>query len=160
MVKRCELLNQNLTIQATESDKRYSRSTVFSESLFEGQTERFCCKRRSVLRNGPLSSKTVHTSRRFASVKLQQPTIFASSGPALSIVKYVVTIGLFRLNAFFCCCSALVASVQSRWRVVRVRRVSNGHPIQAHNGHPSTADTHDYGQLPKSRLFFHSDFNH
>ena len=41
------------------------------------------------LRNGPLPSKTVHASQIFASVKLQQPTIMAPSGPALSILQYI-----------------------------------------------------------------------
>ena len=38
-VKFWKLMNQNLTIQATESDERYPRSTVFN--VLEGQTERF-----------------------------------------------------------------------------------------------------------------------
>ena len=51
----CKLPNQNLTIQATESDKWYSRSTVFN--VFEGQTERFVANFVWLLSNSPLSSK-------------------------------------------------------------------------------------------------------
>ena len=51
----CKLSNQNLTIQATESDKWYSRSTVFN--VFEGQTERFVANFVWLLSNSPLSSK-------------------------------------------------------------------------------------------------------
>ena len=55
-----KLLNQNLTIQATESDERYPRSTVFN--VLEGQTEHFVANFVLFLRNSPLSSKlyTLH----------------------------------------------------------------------------------------------------
>ena len=76
MVKLCKLLNQNLTRRATESNERQSRLTVFN--LLEGLMERFFVVASIgwFLRNNPLSSKIVHTSQFFASVKLQQPTIF------------------------------------------------------------------------------------
>ena len=59
-VKFWKLLNQNLTIQATESDERYPRLTVFN--VFEGQTERFVANVVQFLRNSPLSGKlyTLH----------------------------------------------------------------------------------------------------
>ena len=60
---------------ASESDERYSRSTLFN--VLEGQTERFVTSVVRFLRNSPLSSKTVHTSRLLASVyRLQQFTAF------------------------------------------------------------------------------------
>ena len=50
-----KLLNQNLTIQVTEDDERYLRSTVFN--VLEGQTESFVASVVQFLRNSPLSSK-------------------------------------------------------------------------------------------------------
>ena len=55
-----KLLNQNLTIQATESDELYPRSTIFN--VLEGQTERFVANVVQFLRNSPFSGKvyTLH----------------------------------------------------------------------------------------------------
>ena len=50
-----KLLNQNLTMQATESDERYPRSTIFN--VLEGQTKRFVANDVQFLRNSPSSSK-------------------------------------------------------------------------------------------------------
>ena len=74
-VKFWKLLNQNLTMQATESNERYPRSTIFN--VLEGQTERFVANIVQILRNSPFSGKVYTTSRLFASVKLQQRTIFS-----------------------------------------------------------------------------------
>ena len=57
----CKLLNQNLTIQATESNKRYSRLTVFN--VLKCLMEYFVANVIRFLRNSLLSSKTVYTSR-------------------------------------------------------------------------------------------------
>ena len=56
-VKFWKLLNQNLTMQATEIDERYPRSTIFN--VLEGQTERFVA---NVVQNSPFSGKvyTLH----------------------------------------------------------------------------------------------------
>ena len=53
LVKLCILVNQNLTIQATESNKRYSRSTAFN--VLKGKTECFVVLF-GFLRNSPLSN--------------------------------------------------------------------------------------------------------
>ena len=55
-----KLLNQNLTMQATESDERYPRSTIFN--VLESQTESFVANVVQLLRNSPLSGKlyTLH----------------------------------------------------------------------------------------------------
>ena len=55
-----KLMNQNLIIQATDSEERYPRSTIFN--VFEGQTERFVENVAQFLRNSPLSGElyTLH----------------------------------------------------------------------------------------------------
>lgn len=55
------------------SDKECSRSTVFNE--LEGQREYFAANVVWFMRNSLFSSKAVHTSWFFVSVKLQQPMI-------------------------------------------------------------------------------------
>ena len=74
------------------NQERQAIVQIDSFNLLEGQTECFFGSVVRFLRNNLLSSKTVHTSRLFASVKLQPPTILflmAPSVPALSIVQYV-----------------------------------------------------------------------
>ena len=88
-VKFWKLLNQNLTIQATESNERYPRSTVFN--VLEGQTERFVANDVQFLRNNPLSGK-LYTLHDFCLCKITTANDIqkkASSGPALSIVQYI-----------------------------------------------------------------------
>ena len=105
VVKLCKLLNQKLTIQATENSERYSRSTIFN--VLEGQMERSVASIVCFLRNSPLSSKPVHTSRLFASVKLQQPTIVKNGSVRPCIVHRTVCwqLGLFGsidTECYFC----------------------------------------------------------
>ena len=55
-----ETFEPKLTMQATESDERYPRSTIFN--VLEGQTERFVANIVQFLRNSPFSGKlyTLH----------------------------------------------------------------------------------------------------
>ena len=59
-------LFSHLLSPASESDEQYSRSTLFN--VLEGQAERVVTSVVRFLRNSPLSSKTVHTSRLLATV--------------------------------------------------------------------------------------------
>ena len=94
-----KLLNQNLTIQATKSDERYPRSTVFN--IFEGQTECFVANVVQFLRNSLLSGKlyTLHDFSQIATSNDIQK--MAPSGPALSIVKYVGNDRSFRIHRYW-----------------------------------------------------------
>ena len=86
MVEFWKLLNQNLTMQATESDERYLRSTVFN--VFEGWTERFVANVVQFLTNSPFSAK-LYILHNFSPLWNYNSERYASSGPALSIVQYV-----------------------------------------------------------------------
>ena len=68
VVKLGKLLNQNLIIKTVKNDEQYFRLTAL-----ESQTGQFVASVGRFLRNNPLSSKSAHTSRVLASVKLEQP---------------------------------------------------------------------------------------